>query len=82
MRIVAQIPHRDIKISIFAWNEKYIIEMEAGQYKQTYKISVDSVDSIEEVKSLCNEELIQQTLNRFAAMHQDFANAFKRIKPQ
>lgn len=56
--------------------------MEAGQYKQTYKISVDSVDGIEDVKSLCSEELITQTLNRFSAMHHDFANAFKRIKPQ
>ena len=82
MRIVAQIPHRDIKISIFSYNEKYIIEMEAGQYKQTYKISADSVNGIEDVKTLCSEELITHTLNRFSAMHQDFAIAFKRIKPQ
>ena len=56
--------------------------MEAGQYKQTYKISADSVDGLEDVKSLCSEELIAQTLERFAAMHHDFAKSFKRIKPQ
>lgn len=56
--------------------------MEAGQYKQTYKISADSVDGVEGVKVLCSEELISNTLQRFSSMHEDFANAYKRIKPQ
>ncbi len=79
MRIVAQVPHPKLKISIFQYNEKYIIEMEAGQYKQTYKISVDSVDGQEAVKALCTPELIDNTLQRFNGMHTDFATAFKTI---
>lgn len=80
MRIVAQIPHPQLKISIFSWNEKYIIEIEAGQYKQTYKISQDSVDGLEDVKRLCSTELLEGTLERFRAMHNDFNHAFQHLK--
>ncbi len=69
-----------MKISIFSWNEKYIIEIEAGQYKQTYKISQDSVAGLDDVKALCSENLINQTMERFRAMHHDFSEAFQNIQ--
>ena len=56
--------------------------MEAGQYKQTYKISQDSVNGLEGVKALCSEEMIEGTLQRFALMHADFAKAFQNISNQ
>ncbi len=80
MRVVAQIPHPQILISIHQYNNKYLIEMEAGQYKQTYKISVDSVDGIEGIKKLCSEELIQSSMKRFMAMHEDFTKAYQSIQ--
>jgi hypothetical protein len=78
MRIIATIPHPHIKISIFLYNEKYIIELEAGQYKQTYKISADSVDGLEGVKELLTNELIENTLDRFSGMHADFKKSFEQ----
>ncbi len=54
--------------------------MEAAQYKQTYKISVDSVDGVEGAKALCTPDLIQNTMNRFSSMHEDFAKAFAAAK--
>ncbi len=79
MRTITHIPHPQMKISVFQYNDKYIIEMEAAQYKQTYKISVDSVNGLEGIKALCTDELIQNTLSRFSAMHTDFAKAYKQI---
>jgi hypothetical protein len=69
-----------MRISIMQWNEKYIIEMEAGQYKQTYKISQDSVSGLEEVKALCSQDLMDNTMARFSNMHNDFSTAFKSLK--
>jgi hypothetical protein len=80
MRILAQIPHPKLRISIMAWNEKYIIEMEAGQYKQTFKIGQESVSGIEEVKALCTDELISNTIDRFNTMHKDFSSSFNALK--
>jgi hypothetical protein len=80
MRIIATIPHPQLKISIFLYNEKYIIELEAGQYKQTFKISADSVDGLEGVKKLITHELLDNCLNRFAAMHADFKKSFEQTR--
>lgn len=79
MRIVATVPHPQLKISIFSYNEKYIIEIEAAQYKQTYKISQDSVNGIEDVKKLCSQSLIDGSMQRFSQMHTDFKQAFEQL---
>ena len=80
MRIIATIPHPQLKISIFLYNEKYIIELEAGQYKQTFKISADSVEGIEGVKKLISPELLENCLIRFSGMHADFKKSFDQLK--
>ena len=76
MRIIATIPHPRLRISIFLYNEKYIIELEAAQYKQTFKISAESVDGLEGVKALLTEELLNNSMSRFEGMHLDFKMAF------
>lgn len=69
-----------MRISIMQWNDKYIIEMEAGQYKQTFKISTDAVTGLEQVKALCTEELMASAMTRFSSMHADFGEAYKSLK--
>jgi hypothetical protein len=78
MRIIATIPHPQLKISVFLYNEKYIIELEAGQYKQVFKISADSVDGLEGVKALLSHELLEKSLDRFESMHADFKKSFNQ----
>jgi len=80
LRIAGTIPHPQCKISILSWNEKWIIEIEGGSYKQTYKISHESVSGLEDVKKLVTEELLHRTIERFREMHSDFAKAFESIK--
>jgi hypothetical protein len=80
MRTITTIPHPHIKISVHQYNDKYLIEMEAAQYKQTYKISVDSVNGVEGIKSLCSPEFIQKCMQRFQNMHDDFGQAFSDLK--
>ena len=80
MRIIATIPHPQLKISIFLYNEKYIIEMEAAQYKQSFKISADSMSGVDEVKALVTPEFINHCMERFNGMHGDFKKAFEDLK--
>ena len=80
MRIIATIPHPQLKISIFLYNEKYIIELEAGQYRQAFKICADSVEGLEGVKALLTPELLENCLNRFASMHADFKKSFDQTR--
>lgn len=65
MRLVETIPHPHCRISIMSYNDKWIIEIEAAQYKQTYKIGHDSVNGLEDVRKLISTDLLAQTLERF-----------------
>lgn len=78
MRLLANIPHPVLRISIHLYNEKYIIEMEAGQYRQAYKISTESVGGLEEVKAMIDQDFIDASLKRFSSMHEDFKKAFDK----
>jgi hypothetical protein len=79
MRIVAEIPHPEFKISIFSWNAKFIVKVEAGLYEQVFRISEESVNGdLEKVKAMIDEEFIKNCLPRFLAMREDLNNAFKK----
>ena len=80
MRLVANIPHPKVKISIMSYMDKWLIEIEGGQYKQTYKISHESVPSVEDVKKLITPELLEGTMSRFNGMHTDFGIAYNGLK--
>ena len=39
MRVVAELPHPDCKITIFSMNQKFIIKLEKGIFEQIYKLA-------------------------------------------
>lgn len=80
MRLVEVIPHAQCRISIMSYNDKWIIEIEAAQYKQTYKIGHDNVSGLEDVRKLITPGLIGGTLERFRSMHGDFAHSFQQLQ--
>ena len=79
MRILAEIPHPDCKISVFYMNQKYIVKFEKGNFEQSYKISeLDYVISgIEDIKKVINDSLIISVLQRFQQMQVDMQSALK-----
>ena len=46
MRFIKDYPHKDIKISLYHWNLKYIIKCETKYLEQTYKF--DEMDIYDE----------------------------------
>ncbi len=68
MRVVSEIVHPELKITIFHWNNRYLIKFEAGLFEQTYKIHEYDVDSEEEVKKLVTDEFIRGVTDRFNQM--------------
>lgn len=68
MRVVGEIPHPEIKITIFHWNNRYLIKLEAGLFEQTFKIEEYDLNSEEDVKKVVSEGFIQQAIVRFNQM--------------
>jgi hypothetical protein len=75
MRVVGEIPHPELKITIFHWNNRYLIKLEAGPFEQTFKIEEYDLSSEEEIKSIVNEEFIQQSIIRFSDMAKSLTQA-------
>lgn len=79
MRIVGEIPHPEIKITIFHWNNRYLIKLEAGLLEQTYKVHDYDVSSEEEVKRLVDEQFLQGAIARFDQMAESLRRSMSNL---
>jgi hypothetical protein len=60
MRVVAELPHPEFKITIFSMNQKFIVKMERGILEQSYKIpEMDLTDGVNSVFELLDEEFLK-----------------------
>lgn len=80
MRIVEEVPHNQFKITIFSWNNKYIVKIEIGQFEQVYKINESDVMGTDDIKSMLDDAFLSKVMNRFVEMRSDFAESFKNIQ--
>lgn len=71
MRLVADIPHPHVKITLFSWNGKYLLKLERGPYEQTYKVNELDVSGDEEVKAMLTEEFLANVAAIFKQMHEN-----------
>ncbi|MBY0244923.1 MAG: hypothetical protein K2Q03_05660 [Sphingobacteriaceae bacterium] len=80
MRIIAELPHPDCKISIFNMNQKYIVKFEQGTLEQSYKLSeLDlSGGGVNDVFEILDDEFIKTVVDKFKSMRTDFNTAYKR----
>lgn len=75
MRVVGEIPHPEIKITLFHWNNRYLIKLEAGPFEQTFKVQEFDVSSEEELKRIVNEAFLRQAIERFIDMAKSLQQA-------
>lgn len=81
MRVIAELPHPDCKITLFNMNSKYIIKFEQGTLEQTYKIAeVDIVGGVNGVFELLDEAFIKTVTERFLTMRTDFISTYNKYQ--
>lgn len=78
MRVVKEIPYQHFKITIFHWNNRYLIKLESGSFEQTFKISELDVLSEDEVLALIDDTFLEQALHRFDDMAESLSLALGR----
>lgn len=79
MRIIAEIPHPDFKVSILNMNRKFIIKIEQGALEQTYKVAeMDLMDGVNSVFELLDEPFYKTVAARFAEMRKDWKETYNR----
>jgi hypothetical protein len=80
MRVIAELPHPDCKITLFHMNQKYIIKFEQGTLEQSYKLSELDLTGggANEVFQIIDEEFIVTVVERFKSMRTDFKIAYNK----
>ena len=80
MRVIAELPHPECRITLFNMNQKYIVKFEQGTLEQSYKLSeLDlSGGGANEIFEMLDEAFIGTVIERFKAMRSDFSEAYNR----
>jgi hypothetical protein len=78
MRLVREVSHPDFKITIFSWNNRYLIKLEQGLLEQTFKIPETDLAAENELLEIMDAEFLHQAAARFQDMGQSLYEARKR----
>ncbi len=77
MRVVSQIPHPEFKITVFATEQYYYVEIEAGPMKQAYKLPKDKAENLEAVQKWLNHDFLQRAHVIFEDMYKNHMISIK-----
>ncbi len=79
MRVVGEIPNPHCKITVFAWNNKYLVKLEQGLLEQTFKVSEMDVTSDDDIKKMLDEKFLGSAIKRFNDMNQSLFEALQNM---
>ena len=79
MRVVKEIPNNTCKITVFSWNDKYLIKFETASMEQTYKVKQWDILDENEIDEIISTKFIDKVLARFDEMGKDFTEALDNI---
>jgi hypothetical protein len=79
MRIIGEIPHSQCKITLFHWNNRYLIKLERGHLEQTFKVDQFELTQEGDLTKMVNEVFIQEALARFYSMDVSLKKVHKEL---
>jgi len=79
MRFIETIPHPDLSIGLYGWNEKYIVKFEAFNLEQIYKVKEMDVTGVADVKAMINPAFIEKVMRTFEQMHQQWHEELEKV---
>jgi hypothetical protein len=79
MRVVQEILNPQCKITVFHWNNRYIIKLERGFLEQTFKIDQFEIAQEKDLERILDEAFIKQAIDRFSAMSDSLHSALQRV---
>lgn len=68
MRIIDQIPHESMTISILQMNDKFQVRFEAGPMEQIFKFDMEDVKNLDGLKKRIDDDFVSKTRARFNDM--------------
>lgn len=82
MRIIGNIEHPHMKITVFKMDNRISVKFENALYEQTYKFGHDErLGSLAAIQKLVDPAFTEQVSAVFQQMHQARIAAFSRVLP-
>jgi hypothetical protein len=75
MRVVKEIPFPDLKVTIYNWNNKYLVKLEQGLLEQTYKVPETEITGEKDLDAFLTERFLGKVRQRFKDMMADLQEA-------
>ena len=79
MRVVKELIREEVRISIFSWNNKYILKFELGPLEQTFKLSEMDVLEEAELDSFLEGVFFEKVKGRFDEMGNSFRSQLENL---
>jgi len=79
MRVVKELTREEVRISIFSWNNKYILKFELGPMEQTFKLSEMDVMEERDLDSFIEGEFFEKVKSRFDEMGKSFRSQLENL---
>ena len=80
MRLIKDFTQGPVRISLFHWNNKYLIKLEAGPMEQTFKIDEFDLESEQQLHKLLDSEFLENCMKRFDEMYSQLRQAMKKLE--
>lgn len=82
MRVIGNIDHPHLKITIFKMDNRVSVKFENALYEQTYKLGHDErLSSVEAVQQWVDARLLEEVSAVFQQMHRLRMESFARLFP-
>jgi hypothetical protein len=79
MRIIGEIPHPECKITLFGWNNRYLIKLEQALLEQTFKVNQFDVAGEDDLYKIVSDQFLKDALSRFEAMKNSLESALENL---
>ena len=80
MRIIGDIPHPSLKITVFKMDNRITVKFENAQFEQSYKFNItNQLGQMEDVKKLIDEKFIAGVLENLKHQASTKAQAMDRF---
>jgi hypothetical protein len=79
MRIIGEVPHPNCKVTLFNWNNRYLIKLEKGPLEQTFKVNQLDIESEAHLYQLVNDAFISEALALFDNMEAAWIRTIERL---
>ena len=79
MRVIKETMVDGIRVSVFDWNNKYLIKFEEGMVEQTFKVNATDITSESDLEIFVEGEFLNKIKERFHEMHKSLQNGLKNL---